>query len=177
MPFAIVLYFFEDQQIPIKKIQQEIAARKISDFAQKFSVGPHITLAIFAELLCDKCERELKTLTRQTQSLNLSMSHIGIFNNDDAVVFLAPSVLSKLLDFHLLLHEKLMGVGVNPWENYLPGNWVPHCTLAMDLKKNRVPEAVRISQNLSLPLQLSTKSLGVVEFEPMTAFFTFDFQD
>jgi len=47
-------------------------------------------------------------------------------------VFLGVPVTTELLAFHADIHAALAGQPVDHWPHYLPGTWVPHCTLAKD---------------------------------------------
>ena len=176
MPYAIVLYFNKEQDAPIRKLHQILTNKKIISYLPEIAIGPHITLAIYDDLNCDQCEEEIRLLASRSESLEVILSHIGIFNNQQQVVFLAATVTDILLNFHNLVHKTLQNVSKKPWVNYLPGEWIPHCTLAMDLSKASVIEVVKLAQKIPLPITLNTESIGVVEFQPIKNLYSYHFK-
>ena len=140
----------------------------------KAGINPHVTLAIYDSLRCQSCEKKLKNLANRSHLLELNFSHIGIFNTREAVVFLAPTVTSQLLSLHVEVHDVLKQDGLNPWELYLPGRWVPHSTLALETPPSKIPQAVEVVQKLNLPFGVSATSIGVIEFLPIVSLFRFE---
>jgi hypothetical protein len=48
-----------------------------------------------------------------------------------------------LLDHHRLVHERLSAAGVEVWDTYQPGRWVPHRTVSMRVPNPLMALAVR----------------------------------
>ena len=55
---------------------------------------------------------------------------------------------------------------------YLPGNWVPHCTVAIDLSATEVIEAVVYCREAFQPISGQFREIGLVEFRPVKERFT-----
>ena len=53
---------------------------------------------------------------------------VGIFPTN-GTVFLAPTVTNELLKLHHSYHDYFKTFH-NPNSYYVPGKWVPHCTIA-----------------------------------------------
>jgi len=51
--------------------------------------------------------------------------------------------------------------GARPY--YLPGNWIPHCTLACGLSLDAIPAAVEVCSRAMLPVTTNVKRIGLVE--------------
>src|SRR5699024_702690 len=77
---------------------------------------------------------------------------LGIFLLDPPVLFAAPVVTSDLLAQHGWLHGRLDGIALRPDPPYLPGSWVPHCTIAADLPTSALPGVVTLASQLPMPL-------------------------
>ena len=173
MPYATVLFFKEKSERIIRNIWDALAKAGIPlDFAA--DIRPHMTLSIYDKLYCQPCEMELANLANRSANLSLTFSNLGIFREPESVLFLAPTVTRELLDFHALLYASLSDLAVKPWKIYQPGNWVPHCTLAMDVQPDQFNQAIRICSQVQLPLTLNIAQVGVVEFHPVNMLFKYD---
>ncbi|WP_425568669.1 2'-5' RNA ligase family protein [Nonomuraea antimicrobica] len=58
---------------------------------------------------------------------------LGTFPRNEGTLFLTATVTADLLACHARVHTALADEAVEHWSHYLPGNWVPHCTLALGL--------------------------------------------
>jgi len=173
MPYAVVLYLDSQRYQPIYGVIRELAEKGIAPYMYKEGIVPHITLVIYDDLRCERCKERLKIIAKRMQSLELNFSHIGVFITKEPAVFLAPTVTSQLLNLHLEVYETLEKNGIHPWELYLPGKWVPHCTLALEIPSVKIPKAAEIAQKLILPIKLKAKFLGVIKFMPVVNLFKF----
>ena len=64
-----------------------------------------------------------------------------------------------------------MGIESNPY--YRPGSWVPHCSVAQNLARDRLPEAVRICSASAAFGPLRLESVGLVEYRPVVDLYEF----
>jgi 2'-5' RNA ligase len=175
MPFGVILYFDDQTETSILNVWKSLAENRLTSSMLTEGIRPHITLAIFDDLDCRPCENELKKITSKTASPLIQFTHLGLFTYPEPVIFAAPLVTKALLDFHYELHEKLTVDGKDPWELYLPGRWVPHCSLALGYKAEKQSEIFQFCQVLPLPMHVQAVQLGVVSFKPVKDLFNFDF--
>ena len=87
-------------------------------------------------------------------SLTLTLSAVGTFPGSEGVVYWAPTVTRELLDLHSRWFDNLRrhstwfdaepGREVEHRQYYLPGVWVPHLSLGINVPADRVGEAVSI---------------------------------
>jgi 2'-5' RNA ligase len=173
MPYATVLFFEEDSERIIRGIWEGLAKEDIPlDFSS--DIRPHMTLGIYDELSCRLCEKGLEKLAIRSANLSITFSSFGIFREPESVLFLASTTTKELLDFHAHIHSELSDWVKKPWELYLPGNWVPHCTLALGIQLDQFNKAISICSQLKLPLTLKTAQIGVVEFHPVNELFKYE---
>ena len=137
-------------------------------------IRPHITLAVYDELACQPCDNELARISARTASMSLKFTHLGVFSNSEPVIFAATMPTKELLDFHENLHAVLADESKKPWDLYRPGNWVPHCTLALDFEPEKIGKIIHSCQTLQLPMNVNAVQLGVVEFQPFRDIFNYD---
>lgn len=97
MPYAIELYLDDESTSKIDKIRSEFKKNEISIDE---GTEPHVTLSIYQDIPLDIFENKLKLFAKEIQSFEIIYSSIGIFTNDNPVIFLAPVVTSLLLDVH-----------------------------------------------------------------------------
>lgn len=69
---------------------------------------------------------------------NLWLSTLSAFSSVDTVLMLAAVVDAELLAVHSAVHDVLAGRVRAPSAYYLPGSWVPHCTLAQGIEPAQV---------------------------------------
>lgn len=173
MPYAVVLYFEENQERAFFDIWKLLAKEHLSIDMVEAEIRPHITLAIYDELNCQPCDSQLSRLASQTRPLEFQISHLGLFTKPEPVVFAAPTLTPQLLKFHQQLHSALMADSKNPWKMYLPGQWVPHCTLALGFDLKNLGEIFKTCLQLKLPMAIKANQLGAVEFQPMVDLFQY----
>lgn len=166
MAFAFMLSLDGIADAIISGVFQDLAAAGISTSMLGEGYHPHITLGI-----CNQIDREplwpaLSALAAQTQSLPILLSHIGIFQGPDGVVYYGVTVTQPLLDLHNTFHQVFAPYAREQWEYYLRGKWVPHCTVAFELTTEGVSQAVPICLRTQLPLQARLTSLVVAEILP-----------
>ena len=171
MPFALVMYFDSLSEKPIRELWQKIADAGITSTLARAGVRPHLTLTIFDQVSRIPREDELAGFARKSHLTDLQATYIGFFSQPDPVVFVAPTPTQELMDFHRSIIHVLMEDAQPISANYLPGTWVPHCTIALDFPKKRIPEVVELCLDLPLPFIMHATQVGVVEFQPMKDLF------
>ena len=163
MPFAIEMFFDKEADLRIRQIWSKLANNKISSKMQVGGYRPHISLAVFEDYKQKEFDNMFKNFVQELPSLSLSLENIGIFPTDEGVVFLGVVITQELLSIHNNLHRMLSTLVSNSRQYYHPDKWIPHCTLAIDLKPNKLIEAVRLCSKENLPITLQIHQIGIVE--------------
>ncbi|MFC7534966.1 2'-5' RNA ligase family protein [Actinoplanes sp. GCM10030250] len=94
------------------------------------------------------------------RGLTLSMDFVGQFVG--RVLWLGVTVTGELLDHHRRVHERLTAGGVEVWEHYRPGRWVPHCTISLRVPNPMMAPAIRRCLEV-LPLSASVIGAAVAD--------------
>ena len=175
MAFAVELYFDTTSEAAVRAIWRELAERGIARSLHESENRPHVSLAVYEQLQLVECERALRRFADETAPFPLTLSDLGVFpiahEDQEAVVFAAPTVTRHLLDLHEEMHRLLGPLGRSPWAYYLPGAWTPHCTLAFRLPARLVPDALAVCRRLALPLDCRVEAIGVNETGPAKPLF------
>jgi 2'-5' RNA ligase len=173
MPFAIHLFFDANTETIIKAAWSKLANTGIAPYMHQSANRPHLSLAIYQHVDLKECEQLLESFAAARNPLPVHFQHLGIFSTTPAAVFLGSTVTISLLELHLQIHETLRPVCIDPNPYYLPGKWVPHCTLALDLEPRLITQALDIGLQVSLPLNGEITDIGVIEFRPVRHLFGF----
>ncbi|WP_430781333.1 2'-5' RNA ligase family protein [Actinoplanes sp. G11-F43] len=75
------------------------------------------------------------------RGLSVSFDFVGQFVG--RVLWLGVTMTPELMDHHREVHERLTAGGVEVWEHYRPGRWVPHCTISLRVPNPVMAPAVR----------------------------------
>ena len=82
------------------------------------------------------------------------------------MAFLAPVVTGELLELHAPVHRMAPVVAGAGREYYLPGRWVPHCTIAEGLAPGDIGATVELARNSGAGGQVSIQEIGLVQLGP-----------
>ncbi len=163
MPYAIELYLDDESTAKIDKIRLEFKKNKISIDEE---TKPHVTLSIYQDIPLDIFEDKLKLFAKEIQSFKVIYSSIGIFTNDNPVIFLAPVVTLQLLDVHNKFYDFFKEYSNKAWDYYKPNQWVPHTTLCISLSEGMLKKSSDIIKNLEFPMESRFEKIGILEFNP-----------
>lgn len=121
---ALVAFFDDEADAKVRELWRRIGA--------KYEHPPHLTYAV-ASTIGPKVRKELREDLERLWLPDLWLQSLSTFSTTENVLMLAAVVDTELLAVHSAIHDVLAGKVKNPSAYYLPGNWVPHCTLAHDL--------------------------------------------
>jgi len=124
---------------------------------------PHVTIAVYERVHRPAYEAAVTEFASRASGLRFHFAMLGVFPTT-RVVAAAPTPTPELLSFHEGFHERFLGIGVDPQEHYLPGEWVPHCTLAMEFPDDKWNAVLTVIRTEWQPFSASARSLMLVEF-------------
>lgn len=172
--YAVELYFDPALENQVLKAWNVLARRQISTQLIEIESRPHITLLSSPLLDPPKLFNLIKNFSSKHEPLPLTLSSVGSFPaSEDNALFLAPTPSSALLQFQSQLCDALKKEGVEIGEEYRPDSWVPYCSVAQEVSRNRMGEAFCILRDLKLPVSGYAMDIGLVEFSPVRELFSF----
>jgi 2'-5' RNA ligase len=167
MAYAIVLNLSRDTAARVVKVWEDLARASISSTMLDLDVQPHITLAV-CEVLDPALLRDpMQRFAETTRPLSLEFSSLGTFPTTEGVVFLAPAVTQELLEVHRGFHGLLQDLGIESAEYYRPGNWVPHCTVALDVAPDQLGAAMELCLHREAYGPMELDEIALIEFLPV----------
>jgi hypothetical protein len=101
---------------------------------------PHVSLAVARQLSPDAVASALEGIP-VGRGLRVDMDFVGQFVGRVLWLGVVPTV--GLLTHHRMVHDRLAAAGVEVWDLYQPGRWVPHCTIAMRVPNPLTATAIR----------------------------------
>jgi 2'-5' RNA ligase len=133
VPYSIELRFDDALTEAIALWSEAIAER--AELAHGVA-EPHLSLAVYDDregVDPDKLVGALDRLAPRYPPTPVTFASAGVFPTEERVLFLAPVVTPQLLTLHHAYHSLTAALRPLCRSHYLPGRWVPHCTLAMFL--------------------------------------------
>lgn len=159
--FAVVLYFDDFTEKRVRQAWQALDRYGVPSAGSTYEEGyrPHITLAMLNTPYPEQAAARLRMPLANVAGLPVSMTALGFFLTNKAPAYLAVAPTSALLQLHESVHSALGAM--ETWSYYRPGNWMPHCTLAMDVAcQTTVAEALG---ETPLPIHATIGSAHLVE--------------
>jgi 2'-5' RNA ligase len=178
---ALVLTFDPQTQTRLDHVIAGLEALGIAPFPEGLRVLAHVTLAAFTPpetgsslpleeakhiSLSSELLEALEKLAASTAPIAMRFDSIGAFNSSQGVIFLSPVLTRRLQELHLRVQAVLdrYQASFNPY--YLPDQWVPHVTLAVEQPPEALPVIFRACQQAGAFTTGLAESLLLVEFPP-----------
>ena len=167
MPFTVEMFLDPGSAALVRDVWQRLAAAGVPVAVQAAGARPHLTLAACERLRVESFEGFLQGFAATASAPAVSFASLGIFPTEPAVVFLAPVVTTDLIALHERLHRRLPEFADGLGDYYLPGRWVPHCTLGERVPGDSLPHTIDLCRCLSLPTNGRLEEVGLVEHRPL----------
>lgn len=168
MGYAIELFYDDDSERAVRECWDGLGAALGKPSLSELGARPHVSLAVYDDDLDTAGFPErLLEFAQSIDPFEFRLSSVGTFPGNEGVVFLAPVVTRRLLAVHARFHEVFSRYGESGMAYYLPGNWVPHCTVAIDLAADEVTEAMAYCRGAFQPVKGRFQEIGLVEFRPV----------
>lgn len=166
MHLVVELYFDEATETAIRSLWHTLASTGVSAGLGEIDSRPHISVAVYHELDLGPFQTALTTFAGERSTVDVTLASWGVFPTAECVVFLAPVVTHKLLVLHQDFHQTFAAFGDTSQSHYLPGQWVPHCTLATGYPPYLLPKVAEACQMVGVPLRGHLERIGLVEYYP-----------
>jgi 2'-5' RNA ligase len=134
MAQALEFFFDGEADTAVRALWQRLERAGVPSLATRSHRRhrPHVTFALGSAFT-----RQTRTDLAAELSLlalpSIWLHTLGAFPTTETQLVLIPVVDAELLAVHSAVHDVLAKKVRNPVAYYLPGSWVPHCTLAQDI--------------------------------------------
>lgn len=169
MPYAVTLRFDQVLAGQIEAHWQRAAAATGAADLPTGTDEPHVSLAVYDEGPIDPAALValVEGFASTEAPLAIGFSSLGIFPSEENVLFLAPVVTAALLRLHGRWHEHAAALAPACWAHYVPGSWVPHCTLAMRWPVATLLPVIGELRSAWTPLRGELRALALIRAEPI----------
>jgi 2'-5' RNA ligase len=116
----------------------------------------------------------LARIAAATSRLPCTLVSVGVFPTVEGVLFLAPTASRALIDVQEQVVARLSQCGAQVGTYWLPGKWVPHCTLAVGIPPEVLPTAVGVCQAAFRPIVGLLTQVSLAELDPVRPRYAFD---
>jgi hypothetical protein len=140
---TVAVFFDEEAESAVRALWRRLDQAGVPSLA-KHPFGrwpPRVTFAA-AKAIPRKTRDALRDELRTLAIPNLWLSNLGTFPNSENVLMLGAVVDAELLAVHSAIHDVLAGKVQSPSAYYLPGSWVPHCTLTQGIEHHQMVEGL-----------------------------------
>jgi hypothetical protein len=161
MPYSVEVYFESEVENLVREIWKDLAYSNISSYMLDGNYRPHVSLTVFDEAI-PGFNIEFEKYIKNLPPFSIKFDSIGIFPRPEGVVFLAAVVNDALLTLHQDFNKRFADLMTGVRSYYLPGNWIPHCTLGYRIDSKMLSRAVSHCSEIILPISANNCSVGLV---------------
>lgn len=163
MAHALECYFDAEAETSVRGLWDRLERAGVPSMA---SFGharwrPHVSFAV-AGGIPPSVRRDLATDLARLALPRLWLYTLGTFPGSANCLFLGAVTDTELLAVHIAVHDTLAGRVRDPWAAYLPGAWVPHCTLAQDVPPARLATGFATLHPVA-PIRARIAEVGVAD--------------
>jgi 2'-5' RNA ligase len=158
--FAVILFLDGAAETAVHALTERLVANGL---AAESSVPPHITLAVCVGLDADGFRSKLAQLAAETPVVHCTLASLGVFPTDEGVIFLAPTTSRVLVDVQEQMIQRLGQSGAQVEPYWIPGSWVPHCTLAAGIPRERVASGLGVIYDAFRPIACELTQVSLVD--------------
>jgi 2'-5' RNA ligase len=130
-------------------------------------LNPHVSLASFEKFDFDRLFLVLKKIASRFSPVPFDFSSVASFSGKEGVLYLAPMVTPPLLQIHSQLQRALRGIVQDSNSYYLPGQWVPHCTIAFHLSPKKLVKGFQTIKKAKFNFSGRYQRLALVKTHPV----------
>jgi 2'-5' RNA ligase len=161
--YAIVLDLDEPAAAAVREITEQVVRGVGRRDISVANVAPHVTLAACGTLDVDAFRSRLAGVAERTPSVATTLASLGVFPTEERVIFLAPTISRELVDLQLHVIKQLHDIDAEIERYWLPGQWVPHCTLATGIPPELIATAMDGALKSLQPISASLLRLSLFE--------------
>lgn len=161
--YAVVVYFDRQTEDRISEMINDIAERTGKRYMTENDIPPHISLGVFSSSDEDAVTDDLISFADTLSPADIEFEKPGSFGN--SVLFLPPKENAFLRSANKSLHD-MMPFSPAEGGNYLPGKWVPHCSICVLLDEETFPAAYETAERMFSPIKGRITRLVLAECYP-----------
>jgi 2'-5' RNA ligase len=156
---VLAVFFDADADAEVRALWRKLESAGIPGPARRDR--PHVTLAA-ASVIPPKTRAALAKDLALLSLPALWLYTLGTFPTAENALFLGAVTDTELIAVHSAVHDVLAGRVTHPQASCLPGAWVPHCTLAVDLGAEQLAAGFAALHPIE-PIRAKIATVGIVD--------------
>jgi len=164
MGYSIELNLHRNSRIMVEKLWKTLSKENISPIMINLGVQPHISLAVIDNLDPELIRNDIRLFANSIRPISVKFSYIGTFPTSEGVIFIGIAMTPELSNLHTNLHKQLEKRGITSIEYYRPGNWIPHCTAAVEITSESMGTAIDICCKSDIFGFVILDEISIIEF-------------
>jgi 2'-5' RNA ligase len=166
MPYSVELHFDRESAERIRRVRVAVAEQLGAGVSSELEARPHVSLAVLHDVDPAVLAGVVGPWAVKSRGFAMALSAVGVFPSDAGVIFLAPALSRELLEMHDVLYKTLCAAGLSVDDYYVPGKWLPHCTICMKAPRDRTGGIVDFLRQFAVFGPVRVQSVSVVDFSP-----------
>lgn len=163
--YLISIYFDESTEKKLNNIMHHVAEVTGNRFMLDNHVPPHITVAAVETKLEEVFVAKIEEVVKHLQSGTIQFVSAGSFVSK--VVYVQPVLNVYLHNLSVEIEKVLDQMEETiPSPYYQPFSWLPHCTIAKQLSKEQMQQAVAVLTNEFIPMDAKVTRIGIAKTNP-----------
>jgi len=162
--YAVEIFFENPFEQYVKEIWKGLKEADISsNMYEILELRPHITLAVYNDISdLEAYKDRFNSFFDFVSSIEIKFDALGFFPTT-GTLFIDPTVTEDLIKIHKQYHKEFCDLLENADHYYIPGNWDPHCTLAIKLSAEEAIEAMKYCYKDFRPQRSKIVEAGLVK--------------
>lgn len=162
--FILELTFDPATHAAIEQLRVDLEADSATTHLSTPLLRPHVSLIVGSEVDVEATLPVLHSFAATTPSFPLTFSYLGIFSpGNNGIVYWGVTATHALLGLHSAFVATVSPLMGEVWAYYTEGVWVPHCTIAVDVKMAQMPTVLERSHPISIPFIGRAVAVSLVE--------------
>lgn len=146
----------------MRRLMRQLAENNVNDLYESFGFRPHITLTEFSTNDFSAVSAELARLSQQLAPVDVRFSSLGIFPGLNGVFHLVPTINESLLLMQRQVRAALSPLCQDFSPLYEEQEWVPHCTLVLEMDPLELPRAYDVMLEHFKPFNTQLVALEII---------------
>ena len=157
----VLEFFFDDEaDAAVRALWRRLDQAGVPSPAARRDNRPHATFAA-AGTIPARARSAVKADLALLSLPALWLYTLGAFATENTL-FLGAVADTELLAVHSAVHDALAGKVRDPFAQYLPGAWVPHCSLSEDVTADQLVTAFAAVHPIE-PIRASIAEIGILD--------------
>ncbi|MDR6555078.1 2'-5' RNA ligase family protein [Paenibacillus qinlingensis] len=162
--YGVVAHLDSNTENYIKQVWKELSDKALSQYAEEVQDRrPHITIAGYdSGVNIEQFIAKFDNFYESKKQISINLNSLGTFLNSGAL-FLSPVPSREFLEFHNNHHKNFEIYQTSAETQYLPNNWIPHCTIANRLNEEKLKEAIVYCTTRIEPLTTTIVEISLIK--------------